>query len=57
MKGLILIKRDDIHDVVATKKARLFNTPGSKIPQKKVANKAKCNSVDIPAKLILSLFL
>ena len=56
MKGLILIKSEDTQLVVATKKATLLNNPGSEIPHKKVAIMAKCSSVEIPAKLIVSLF-
>ena len=53
----MLISSDEIHPVVATKKAALFKIPGSDTPHTKVASKAKCSSVEIPAKFIVSLFL
>jgi hypothetical protein len=57
MKGLTLIVKDEIHDVVAMKKAALLNPPSGKIPQIKVANNARCNSVSIPPKFINNLSL
>ena len=53
----MFISKEEIHPVVATKNAILFNIPWSVIPHKKVANKARWSSVEIPAKFIESLFL
>ena len=53
----MFINKEETQLVVAIKNAILFNVPGSKIDQKKVANNARCNYVEIPAKLIRNLLL
>jgi fibrillarin-like rRNA methylase len=57
MKGLIFINKDEIQLDVAMKNAALFIIPSGNTAHANVAIKARCSSVNMPAKFINKRFL